>query len=462
MAVKPPRSQTGKPFDLGRFRQRFALKQAREWHRVDRAIEQSAARHLELGKVEVGSTTPRDAFAKASPPPNPDRLRIQPVSVDDFTNARALVNHINGQAMYRTGHPFVPSGLFATCLSGWNLNWTELGVEVQTQAMARFLKLTSAMNTALFEPAVLKENLETHGLPTLPREARSALVFTSAENLKQLAPTYQSTAEMRRAEEAVARLQLAFVHNTNVLSAQPSGPVLSSHWLEKLGLGGGANTYPWNRDFLQTDNDVFFLPILTHPETSASTLAALNQKYGKNLVVVGNDYARKHGLISSFQMSANDFYDYAELASRTDAQLKPLFESMQRERWSWGERNPGNHHDTEWGVALARAFPKEMERLRSSLYKFDLTVSDFETLTKTTLLSTLDTIRKEDAGRFEGIVQHLETPNTDLSWEYQDLVLRALGFGDHPGFEYKAVGAVPAAALRVYRPDDEPTRRIDF
>jgi hypothetical protein len=376
-----------------------------------------------------------------------DRSPSARPNAGDLANAASLVRHLDETSMFRSGEPYRPTGPFLEQLERSDSHWEDLSESSRAAAVVRFLSgCTGQLESELprRQAIAMAENLSMHGTPASAERSYEALAKLSDENLPALlAPTGNIDPETKRLVES---LQLLFIHNTNVIVEQPSIPLLSSRQLETLGLGGGANTHPFNRDALRTDDNVFFLPVLAHPHASPQSIARANSQYGENVLVLDEGYACERGIISFYCMTPDDLIFFAEIYDGTRRrQLLETKEALLADP----ETAP------QWEALIVKECPEQLRAVREQMHRLDLTVPHFETFMKNRLMCRLDWIRRSDPGQFDHLARLLSDPSgEELTQFYREHFLKYLGFGElHSGQELKVPSGVPAPRLKLYKPD---------
>jgi hypothetical protein len=200
-------------------------------------------------------------------------------------------------------------------------------------------------------------NLSRLNLGRIARDAQLDLAFVAAPEV----------------EELVSRLELVAYRDSRLVAV--SGPyVLSSRRIEEFGFIGGLNSqYPFNRDFLASDDNVFFhLQFSTRDNIEA----AKRTEFGDHRSILRAEYAKEHGWISPYVMEPSNlarFCEYALPGLHTAEELLPLH---------WASGAAPESYETD----LAR-------ELRGRLHEFDFTYSDLDRLLRAQLRRALTQLK---------------------------------------------------------------------
>lgn len=277
--------------------------------------------------------------------------------------------------------------------------------------------------------------LEAHGYNSKIKNGRSALEEVSRANLARLQEnyTYVSTGAMKKAEDVVSHMNFYFVHNTHILSARPKIPVLSSKRIEKMGLSGTANTYEFNRDFMKTDDNVFFRVEKT---MNKKIKKDLKSPYGKRALVIDSRYAEEHGWISAYIMYAGEL---GSAVDTIDSSQWKAFKSLLATKYPNAISLDRNFSE------LNQKEPKALLALRNQLYKLDFTVADFTNLYRERYLFFLNQLLQKSPKEFEKALKQLAAGRRS---SVDDEVNKSFGY---QRFEFKIPVAVPPEYIDIPR-----------
>ncbi|MBW2731567.1 MAG: hypothetical protein JRH20_04185 [Deltaproteobacteria bacterium] len=265
----------------------------------------------------------------------------------------------------------------------------------------------------------------------------------SKENVARLLKgrTYRSSRAMRQAERLVNKLRLKPIHNTSTTMERSQSPLLSTHWLEQTGLGSGANSRAFNKDFLASEDNVHFFATFATPKSSVKTVVS---EYGEFAATMKRRFTRNRGWVSAFVMYPGDLHRIARhLAPKEHREILENFKATAAKRQYEEYVKYGR---LDWQHVTAQLDP--WTSVREQLHKLDFTVPDFEKLVKRHLLFELSQLRLSNPTAFRRALRELETGHVD-SWVHKSSLLKRfvfdpLGMPEH--YELKVPVAVPSSA----------------
>jgi hypothetical protein len=249
-------------------------------------------------------------------------------------------------------------------------------------------KVAKLRNQSLLQQLIVR-GASLGGLPN----ARTELEKLSADNLKRiLGQGFESEIFPPEVLKVARNLIIRFRHNTVIPNANGELPLFSASAMKEIGDFNGFNTKPFNRDFLKTDDQVFFYVDVFASKSQAAKANIAASEYGAYTKYVNDDeYARSQGWISYYIMREGDLRDY--------------------------------------GRYLPTEFKREKitnEELRSRLHLLDFTVRDFENLVQTQAARSLTALFNKSAVDFEQLAKELENINTPLGARIDQLVFAPL------------------------------------
>ncbi|MCO5141769.1 MAG: hypothetical protein M9962_01610 [Oligoflexia bacterium] len=235
------------------------------------------------------------------------------------------------------------------------------------------------------------------------------------ENLK-----VPDTPEMIELKKIFEEIETFFVHHTNfdINGRNLEAPLLSSRQLEEIGLGRGLNSQNhFNRDIIQSDDNVFFFVSFKKKSVNALDMNSNDWKYGTERIYLDKSFARENGWISYFMMYPDQFLSYLrkyhpelipklENAIETklsiklyDINLKTAFANLRADQWN----------------TLNEAEPELVSKLLGSLHTMDFTVDDFEKVWKAQALHKLYEILQSDPKEFQRILSEFKSSDPEIS-----------------------------------------------
>jgi len=223
----------------------------------------------------------------------------------------------------------------------------------------------SASRLALDQAAEARQTLLVHGAEAAEKNGYQSLKKISRGNREKIIPrSIRLPRKLSDFERAIDGLRLVFTHCTNnrsylqSLIGRERQPLLSAR---QLGFGAHVNN-AYNRDFLLSDNHVFFTVSF---QRRSDPVRGHKTHYGSIPIVLNEGYAYRYGLISVFNMYPNDLLS---ASSRLPA-LRPY-------AFHLSKKLPFRRSDV--------SSPKWL-RLRENLWKFLYTPPDFEYVLKNKL-----------------------------------------------------------------------------
>jgi len=284
----------------------------------------------------------------------------------------------------------------------------------------------------------LRQSLMERGIETNHLSPWQALDEVSSANKQRLLKQEVNQVSLDvNVENAVDQVTIYFQHNT-VSKRSPELALLSARRMEEAGLGGGVNTQPFSKQFLKTDDNVYFYVMFRSRDNE---LAYRPSTYGRTMIAVEHDPARKTGVVSPYLMYSNDL---AEIMKFHDPALSRRLEMNYGSSVPIAEKikNPidWEHPPEEWTLA------------KKQLYFFDFTPSDFEELIRTQLKRSLYNLKSStnpsDQKLFSETIEKLHSHNdSDLNIIMTNLVFKPLGMPEL--WEMKVPVAVPENLYKV-------------
>ena len=238
-------------------------------------------------------------------------------------------------------------------------------------------------------------------------------------------------------KETVESLRIIFVHNRSPrINSQPiEGDALLS--ARKLGRGA-QNTYNYNREFLQSDDNIFFFVKFIGKDFNASEARGFGISYGNISFHLDKEYAQNYGWISPFNMYPRElatFLGGRNKFSEAQESLKAL-------------RDSGT-----------MATPEELSNIPKTvlneLSHGTFTPSDFEKLVKNNLKNVLAKMKTINPSEYENIIGLLQEGNPNEI----DLIIRnhvfmplklASRHKRYEMFEFKVPSHVPKEYITIY------------
>ncbi|MBS1984151.1 MAG: hypothetical protein JST16_08260 [Bdellovibrionales bacterium] len=216
-------------------------------------------------------------------------------------------------------------------------------------------------------------------------------------------------------------------------------PTVSARQLEKMGFAGGANSRnPYNRQFLRSDDQVYFQVALVNrtPRIDLPHIESTNSEYGDESFKLAEDYLQ-HAWISPDTMRANDFGLMAEV-------LAPdLWKQVT-------ERMPENEIRFLSFKKLDNVLPPEFITIREMSHRLDFTVEDFKTVFSQLFLQEMDALRQSNPAEFRKALETIRAPHTqEAEVKKSNLYYKTSeNFPElHLSFDMKVPAFVPADKL---------------
>ena len=238
-------------------------------------------------------------------------------------------------------------------------------------------------------------------------------------------PPIRSLTVPLKIEEITQKLNVSLVHNTHHLSEVPNYPLVSPHILESIGLPRfGHSRLPFHKT-IQSDRQVNFFALI---EKSGQ----LNQNGHKT------DYGT-YGL------------KLKTLASEQEAWISPLVQHSKQLQTAVGNESLqkilDRHAHSEASLSAMKYKGSDHNRdfnldLSAEMHKWDFTVSDFQTLVRTTVRNELERLYATNAYMYSVTVRKIEKMNMqELNAYIMEL------FKTRYGYEGSFEGRVPVAVL---------------
>jgi hypothetical protein len=273
------------------------------------------------------------------------------------------------------------------------------------------------------QDASLKKSLQARGSRVAMASGYDTLKIESANNRKRWSEAVTSGDDIPEARKLLSHLDFIFQHNTMRYTHRGHSPIFSSRQLELLGMTGGLNTLKFNRDILQTDDNVYFfvLPILKGvTKISADDLPDSKGAYGRNYFQLDSTYAETAAWVSPFIMFPDEFIN-------TVSAIDPMI----------GRSLAHSSTQSKNYLGLAR---KGVE----TLHRADFTVDDFRGLIQDRLYDTLRELHRDEPRMYETTLANLKSGDyAALKSTLQLFVFYPMGLRDDR-FECKVPVAVPA------------------
>ena len=286
----------------------------------------------------------------------------------------------------------------------------------------------------------LAEILRMHGVRTIAPDPRTTLEEISHANVRRILGDTEvaPSADVRKALEDTPPFHVYFVHNTQTLTQAPKLPLLASRRLEGLGVGTGLNSlYVYNREFLRSDDSVFFDVRLARVPEEAHQRNA----YGTMNLFVEPAYARRAGMVSLFNMNSSELRAGWHLSAAEK-------EVIQGTHDPWGKLRT---------LDVSTVRPQTLqhwEDARDLLYRLDFTPSDFDSMVKELVTRSLNRLATDDPDRFHAAISALKSREDP---EGATEALKRLAFdmnGLGRDYELKIPVAVPPDEFRVVQRDE--------
>ncbi|HNV69240.1 MAG TPA: hypothetical protein PKO06_06040 [Candidatus Ozemobacteraceae bacterium] len=272
----------------------------------------------------------------------------------------------------------------------------------------------------------------------------------SARNRVRVSRLLPAVTEKNEVRELVQKLSVVFIHNTHVIRSVPDTPLVSSRVLQEVSGIGGLNTYYFNRQFLHSDDNIFFFVLLQSGPKLGNARESL---YGKYKFAPEETFGRERGWVSAFVMYPYDLYRFAFGSEKTLAdQLTPAFQrEFPREMTTSGgdlqslvkSLRPYKRDNPRWNRMLRDSFPL-WRPVRRRLGQLDFTVDDFRALTLQVIEAYLAGISTAEPARFAEWKSRLEQGDTGdlMRLAYKEIC------GLDLYFEFKVPVAIPPWGLR--------------
>ncbi len=267
------------------------------------------------------------------------------------------------------------------------------------------------------------------------------------ERIARLIPPVKAADKVR---DLVQALSVVFVHNTHVIRSVPDTPLVSSRVLQEVAGIGGLNTYFFNRQFLHSDDNIFFFVLLQSGPKLGNARESL---YGKYKFSPEETFARERGWVSAFVMYPYDLYRFAwNMDTALSAPLTTFFEREfpQEMRAAAGSMQelvkslrPYKRDNARWNRMLRDCFAL-WRPVRKQLGRLDFAVDDFRALTLQVIEAWLSGLYETEPVKFEEWKERLSHGDVGdlmrLAWK------EVCGLDLY--FEFKVPVAIPPWGLR--------------
>ena len=284
----------------------------------------------------------------------------------------------------------------------------------------------------------------------LPADGYQALREASARNADRLKSRIPDVSTPDEVRELAKDLSVVFIHNTHVIRSVPDSPLVSSRVLQEVSGIGGLNTYFFNRQFLRSDDNIFFFVLLQAGPKLGNARESL---YGKYKFSPEETFGRERGWVSAFVMYPYDLYRFSFGCEKTCAeQLTPVFQrefprEMTAAKGDLQELvkslRPYKRDNPRWNRLLRDQFPlwRPARRLLGTL---DFTVDDFRSLSLAVIESYLNELYAKDRVAFAEWQARLRKGDTGdlMRLAYKEIC------GLDLYFEFKVPVAIPPWGLR--------------
>ncbi len=282
----------------------------------------------------------------------------------------------------------------------------------------------------------LKESLERMNVRSSTTNSYSDLGKLSAKNLEEYILTNSSVSA--EVSEVVDSLEIIFVHNRS--HPRTGEPIEGDRLLSSRKLGRGAqNTYNYNREFLKSDDNVFFFVKFIGKDFPRHQARRFGMSYGGLGLHLNKEYGFQHGWISPFNMYPRELANFLNMRqkhSAAQAQLKAF-------------RNSGTD-------ATETELAKLPTEILSELSKATFTPMNFESLVKTNLKYALMSLKHSSSQEYEHIIDTLiEGEPNKIDLILKKYVFEPLGLADSKKikqemFEFKVPSHVPKEFIKIY------------
>jgi hypothetical protein len=243
----------------------------------------------------------------------------------------------------------------------------------------------------------LARSLRIHGLPSLQIisdeeivrskiDVRKLLILQSEKNkkriLKEMNFHKDQVLKLLTMEELdlINKLQIIPLHRScnRLVKSKFETPLISSRQLGHLGLVGANTRYAFNREYLQSDDNIFFRAELVNAG-SLEVEANKETEYGNNSISVESNFAHEYAFLSPFLMYSTDLHQFARLQNKK-------FDDENKDFYKYSNALESvEHPDPE----LSKIFYQVMDPYKNELYLFDLTFQDYEDIVHAVLLKSL-------------------------------------------------------------------------
>ena len=288
----------------------------------------------------------------------------------------------------------------------------------------------------------LRDALRRHGATIDSNNAKAELKKLSRENrdrIEKRARLKEPWIRDREIDEMVENLEIRFDRNANQVEIA-GGVILSSRRMADYGFEGGLNSYhSFNKDFLRSDDQVFFFVKLRSPKKPGGE----SSRYGHVQQSLDEAEASRNLWISPFVMYEEQLASFARtsLDGYAGKNQNDLVNLIGREG-----AGPVSHEATE---------------IRNALHNFDFTHEDFLAMVKLQMRKSLTAIKYNPLkrfgplGNFAAIKRRILIADPpDMDDLFKALVLDPLRL---PRMEGKVPVALAASSIKSVRTSSSDT-----
>lgn len=254
------------------------------------------------------------------------------------------------------------------------------------QVFARLNTIQS--NLSELQNQELSEHLrDVYGIETKGKNPYDVFKQISAQNLRRYLGRHPilRTALSNSVQAYVHSQFQGFIHNMNqyptLLMKQPL--LVSSRQLDKMALSPGLQSAPFNRDFLKTQDWIFF-----HVDGD-------DKLYGNHGIALAPEYAQSTAIVAPFVMTLGDLIDVGyDTAPERAHELENTIRQLYPEKWEIGYSALGMDksvnrtkqalltvatNQISWKQFLAN-HGEAITAIRASMKNYLFTVKDYESL----------------------------------------------------------------------------------
>ncbi|MES2768215.1 MAG: hypothetical protein V4596_03635 [Bdellovibrionota bacterium] len=286
--------------------------------------------------------------------------------------------------------------------------------------------------------------LETRVRKLTNNSGRNNLEKISMKNLSEYTTKYEasirlaeSNIKFKKVQEWFDKLDFYFFHNRALkVSNDLNMPLMSTRVLREIGLDIGLTNLAFNR-WLKSDESVYFHVDIKFKNTDK---IAQESEYGKNTLLIKDDYAVENGWVSTFVMYPDELVrsiGYSLHPKETDKYLTRFGSLLKR-------KHP---NDADWKSNF-ESNPDFWNTLRQSQGQLDFTVRDYKEFVRLVFLGEVSLLLEKDKKEFHEAYVEI------LSAEHPMSAIRNFGFNpaNLPSYwEFKVQTAVPETAIEIIR-----------